>query len=342
MLANHRVSMIVISFNGEDVIGDCLKSLTSLHSPEFEILVIDNASKDETKREASRIAPSARVVPLTANKGYGGGANVGAQVANGEFLFFMNQDVRLSPSFVDSVLHKMKSDDRVGMCGGVILNWQGDRVVSAGQLLEKWTGYALDYGFGSTLLDIRMKNEDAFSVNGAVFAIRRDVFEKIGGFAEDLFMYFDETDLAWRTHIAGYRVVCCSDAIAFHRISPGRAHNPYSRFYIERNSLLSALWNYELQTLLVSLPISFVLRATAILALIAMSRYDQARSIARALYEVVNGIPRARQRRRQVASIRRLKDREIMKSDLLAKPSDVLRVFLSSFLPSTSSGPQGE
>lgn len=329
-------SIIVVTHNGSGVIAECLESVKKLEKVPKEVIVADNSSKDTTLAKVRQVFPEAHIVQLRENRGYGGGCNAGAREATGDLLLFMNQDVRLDPSFLDVIEEKMNGDLTLGMCGGAVLSWDGFQLVSAGQVFERWTGYALDYGFGSPDVNLRRPVDDVFSPNGAAFAVRKSAFDRIGGFNENLFLYFDETDLAWRARIAGFRVVCCRKAIVYHRITHKRAHDPWSRYYIDRNSLVSAVGNYELLGLIVFLPTSVFVRAVGIMVLTLFGRRQHARSMFWALTDFFRVLLENWRRRPSVESLRKLKDREVMRKDVLAAPQDVLAVFRSSLLPSTT------
>lgn len=328
-------SIIIVTYNGSDTITDCLDSVKKLQGPQREAILVDNASTDDTLEKVKVVLPTACVLKLPRNLGYGGGCNAGASLAKGQILVFLNQDVRLTPAFLDKIVSRMATNGNIAICGGIVLSWDGGRLVSAGQFFERWTGYGLDYGFGSLNVNLRPAVADVFSPNGAAFAVRKDAFELIRGFREYFFLYFDETDLAWRARIAGFRIACCSDAIAYHKIDPTRAHKAWSRYYIDRNSLLSAVGNYELSTLIVLLPVSLMVRLAGTLILTLFRRKEHARSMARALHDFFLLLPRAWRQRDAVRTFRKAKDRDVMTKDLLADPRDVLNALYSSLLPST-------
>lgn len=329
------VSIIVVTYNGHEVIAECLESIKALRWPKREVIVVDNASLDNTLEQVSKIMPTSTIIRLSANRGYGGGANFGAREAKGEILLFANQDVSLDERFVDGIISTMNADDSIGVCGGIVMAWDKSWLVSTGQVFERLTGYGLDYGFGSLDLSLRRKTDEVFSPNGAAFAVKRETFLKIGGFDEDLFMYFDETDLAWRARIAGARIVCSSTALVRHKIDRGRAYASLSRYYIDRNSLLSATRNYGFRNIIFYVPVSLGVRVAGAAILILSGRSDHARSMAMAIRDFLVLFPKTWRKRPAVQSMRKLTDKQVMDKEVLAGPGDVMRAFYSSLLPST-------
>jgi len=303
------------------------------------VIIVDNASADDTLKQLPTIMPESRVICLSVNRGYGGGANVGAREAKGEILLFANQDVSFDEKFIDDIVSKMAQDSTIGVCGGVVITWDRSLLVSAGQIFEKVTGYGLDYGFGSSDTNLRRKTDEVFSPNGAAFAVKRDVFFGLGGFDEDLFMYFDETDLAWRARMSGVRVVCCSTSLVRHQIDRERAYAASSRYYIDRNSLMSATTNYETQNVILHVPVSLGIRVVGAVILTLAGRGDHARSMIKAIYHFLVRLPMTWKKRPIVQSRRKLTDRQVMEKRILARPGDVLRAFTSSLMPSTSKKP---
>jgi GT2 family glycosyltransferase len=158
----------------------------------------------------------------------------------------------------------------------------------------------------------------------------------VGGFDENFFMYFDETDLSWRARIAGLRIVCCPDAVVRHKIDPERAYNTRSRYYIDRNSLLSSAKNYAFHNMIFFLPISLGVRVAGIFVLTLLGRVEYARSTARAICDFFVHLPTVWEKRHAVQATRRLTDQEVLDEKVLASPRHVLRAFSSSLLPSTA------
>lgn len=331
------VSIILVTHNGNSVIGECLSCLKSLSWSNLEVIIVDNASTDDTTVLAERSLPGASIIRLGKNRGYGAGCNAGARIARGEVLLFMNQDVVLSASFLEGIVSMFDNDARIGVCGGTVMNWDGTRLVSMGQVFDRWTGYGLDIGFGLSEVNVKPRVANVFSPNGAAFAVRRSVFEVIGGFDENFFLYFDETDLSWRARIAGFRITCSTASVVHHMITPERAHRPWSRYYIDRNSLLSAVRNYELSSLVLFLPTSLASRLAGILVFTVFGRRELAHSTLRAVTDFMIRLPTAWRARRTSSRIRRVSDREVMQREVLASPGQILSVFSSSLMPNSRS-----
>src|SRR4029077_4191976 len=153
---------------------------------------------------------------------------------------------------------------------------------------------------------------------------------------EDLFMYFDETDLAWRARIAGTRIVCSSTSLVRHKIGRGRAYAASSRYYIDRNSLLSATRNYGFRNIILHIPISLGVRMAGVDILILSRKEDLARSMMMAIRDFLIRFPKTWKKRPMIQTTRKLTDKQVMEKMVLAVPGDIMRAFYSSLLPSTA------
>src|SRR5207249_10183563 len=146
-------------------------------------------------------------------------------------------------------------------------------------------------------------------------------------------MYFDETDLSWRARIAGFRVVCSRNSVVRHMITQRRAHEARLRYYVDRNSLLSAARNYEFSSLILFLPTSFATRLVGMIALAILGRQEHALSTARAMNDFIVSLPKLWRERRASPRIRRVCESAVMRKEWLVSARAMRRSFLSLRTP---------
>ena len=195
-----KLSVIIVTYNSEKDIYDCLQSLykyNDLPQDELEVIVVDNQSRDYEAMRARLTTdyPAVRVVQNTHNGGYGQGNNVGIRLATAPIVAIMNPDVRLIQPTLAAML-KCFQDNRVVMCGGKQM-YPNDRL--------GWS-FAGDYNvwwpirIGTRNLFKRIDYYDYrfMHLSGAFFMVRKDKFEQIGLFDEELFMYAEESDIHMR------------------------------------------------------------------------------------------------------------------------------------------------
>lgn len=216
MSSDNFVSIILVNFNGEDVLVNCLNSLEKfVPSHNSEIIVVDNNSQDNSINIIESNFPNIKLIKLSQNLGFGAGNNAGAKKAKGDFLFLLNTDTIVTSNFLPHLLELMSSNLDVGIIGPKLIFPDGRFQISfspeinfVGEIKAKKmhkTSYEknklnfIERDFQSIkIVDI---------VVGAAFFIRKDLFDLLGGFDERFFMYFEESDLCKRVRDVGYQVL---------------------------------------------------------------------------------------------------------------------------------------
>ena len=188
---------------------------------------------------------------LPVNRAITGGYNAGAAIANGEILIFINADTIPQPGWLRELARPIIDDDTIGMTTSRILLYDApDLINTCGNDLT-WTGLTVCRGFNEPAEKWQMPS-DVVAVSGAACAVRRSLFDTIGGFDETFEFYLDDTDLSLRGHLAGYRVRFVPDSTILHRYTFKFSANKV--FYLERNRWLTMLKALRWPTLLLMLP----------------------------------------------------------------------------------------
>jgi len=258
-----EVSVIIVTYNSSKDIGTLLPTLLAQTYKNFEIIFVDNNSNDNTKDIINKYK-NVKLIALPKNVGYGRACNIGARFAKGRYLVFLNPDVKLTPTFLEILYRTIREASDVGMVCSTSIFYKGDKIQSIGQSYEPFTGYALDLLFGTKITDVSelllvqekvpifKYKYSLFSCNGVGFIIRKELFEKIGGFSPFYFLYFEDVDLGSKLRRTRYRIVP-SEALLFHKIDEKRAHNLVSRYYIEVGSLTYKFITDDLLKILITL-----------------------------------------------------------------------------------------
>ncbi|MGB9775681.1 MAG: glycosyltransferase family 2 protein [Anaerolineae bacterium] len=217
------ISVILVTCNGRPDLEGCLDSLRQTLPPATEVVVVDNGSTDESAALVRERMPEARLLVNGTNRGFAAACNQGAAVAKGEILTFLNQDTRTETGWLEALAAPFE-DPTVGLTTPTIL-WmdEPERVQSCGQDVH-YTGLVFARNFGVLRVSLSgARPVDVAAVSGAAFAVRRSVWEELGGFCEAFYMYYEETDLSWRARRAGYRCLHVPDSIVYHA---GRLDRP--------------------------------------------------------------------------------------------------------------------
>lgn len=216
MLSTDFVSIILVNFNGEDVLADCLCSLEKfIPKHNCEIILVDNNSQDNSLSIINSKFPAIKLIKLSQNLGFAAGNNAGAKEAKGNFLFLLNTDTIVTSNFLPHLLRLMAENLDVGIIGTKLIFPDGSFQISFSPKIgimgevkaKKLHKNAEDKNSLNVIeQDFRdVKNVDV--VVGASFFIRTDLFNLLGGFDERFFMYFEESDLCERVRNKGYKIL---------------------------------------------------------------------------------------------------------------------------------------
>jgi GT2 family glycosyltransferase len=156
-----------------------------------------------------------RVLPLGANYGFALGNNLAAEQAHGEWLGFLNNDVRVNPSWLIDLLSPLDEQPQLACLASRLMNWDGSAIDFIGGVVN-FQGHAFQLDRGRAQSPSDRPRRVLFAC-GAAMLIRRDVFEEVGGFDGDYFAFFEDVDLGWRLNLFGYDVWYTPRATAFHR-----------------------------------------------------------------------------------------------------------------------------
>ncbi len=209
-------SIIVINWNGAAFLPLCLEALLGVATPDDEIMVVDNASTDDSLEQVRARFPGVTLICNARNLGYAGGANVGLRAAQGEALILLNPDVQVHAGWL-AALKAALQDKTVGVVGCKLYYPGGEIIQHAGGIIHFPQAIADHYGYRQRDEGQWDQGQDVDYVTGAALALRRDVLEAVGGFDEDFFpAYYEEVDYCFRTRDAGYRVVYAPGAVATH------------------------------------------------------------------------------------------------------------------------------
>lgn len=204
------VSIIILSYNKRQLTADCLTSISqNIPKDQREIIVVDNASSDDSVAYIKKHFPEVTLIENTRNAGFAGGCNVGAKHAKGEYILFLNNDAVIAENPLSEMVKVARGDEKIAMVGGLLTNLNGSLQRSYGKFYTLGNViYLLFAGESGELKRLQKKDMlDTDWVSGGFMMVRRDVFEEVTGFNESYFMYIEDMDLCYRIKKTGYRVV---------------------------------------------------------------------------------------------------------------------------------------
>lgn len=239
------ISVVMLNWNGLEDTKRCIGTLRENTYPNFEIIIVDNGSKDGSK-EWLKKQDDVVLVDLPENLGVTGGHNKGYEAAKGEFIANLNNDTVVDPDWLWALYRPMEKDKKIAVVGGKAYEWNDDNPkynesndFFTYQVVDLYGGYAHTMRGGET-----ETNVNSISTVGAL--MRRSAIEKVGYFDNDFFAYYDETDQFARFKRAGYKVIYTPDAKLWHMIGGSTRGFPYFYLYhMHRNRFMFAVKNYD-------------------------------------------------------------------------------------------------
>ena len=203
-----KVSIIIVNYNGKELLQKCLDSLLKVNYDNFEIILVDNNSTDGTVEFITKNYPSLIIIKLDSNKGFAEPNNVAAKISKGKYLLFLNNDTVVTPNFISEMVKVMETDKKIAVCQSLLLKPDGS-VDSSGDFIDH---LGVVYNSKTEIDEIR----EVSSARGASMLVRSDIFEKLDGFDQKFFVTFEDVDLCWRSWILGYRVLIIPTSIVYH------------------------------------------------------------------------------------------------------------------------------
>lgn len=300
-------SIIIVTWNGIEHLKTFLPSVVNTNYEDFEIILADNASTDDSIEWVTSNFPTVKIASFDDNYGYTGGNNRAVPFADKEVLIFLNNDVKVDPNWLKGINSAFYRDSKIAAVQPKILSYNEPEFFeyagAAGGYLDRF-GYPFCRG---RLLDTFEKDEgqyDSFEeiawASGAALAIRKDTFLQLRGFDEDFQFHMEEIDLCWRTLNAGYKIIYTPESIVYH-LGGGSLPMGSTRkvFFNFRNNLFMLLKNLPANELWYKIPFRFKLDAVAAWRSLFNGKANEFGAIARAHKEFIFGFRKMYRKRKQ-------------------------------------------
>ena len=238
-----RISVIIPNWNGAHHLPTCLDSLAAQTFAEHEVIVVDNASRDDSLDVLARYRPGVRVLALDENRGFTGACNAGFRAAAGEIQVLLNNDTEVDPDWLTHVAAAFAAHPEVGLAASKMLLFdRRDTFHTAGDYV---TLDGLAHNRGVWQPDRGQYDHPAyvFSACGGSAAYRRAMLDEIGRLDDAFFFSFEDVDLAWRAQLAGWRCLYAPRAIVYHKLKASGGGVTAS-FHDARNRIWTLAKNY--------------------------------------------------------------------------------------------------
>ncbi|MBU3966971.1 MAG: glycosyltransferase family 2 protein [Euryarchaeota archaeon] len=289
------VSVVVVNYNGKGFLEKCLSSLSSQSYPDIEIIFVDNGSSDGSTEYVRKEFQDVKILEIKKNLGFAKGNNIGIKVARGELIATLNNDTQVTSRWLEELVWAMKTDPDIGMCASKMLFMEKPDMIQSTGLAISRSGVCWDRGIYETDNGQYGSVEEIFGPCAGAALYRKKMLEEIGLFDEDFHAYLEDTDLAFRGRLSGWKCVYVPKAVVYH-YHGGTAgfETEYTIYYANRNILWNTIKNFPFWVLMSSLP-WIIGRNIAVLPYYFIKGHGKA--IFRSKIDAIKGIPKMIARR---------------------------------------------
>lgn len=265
------VSVVIVNWNGRRWLESCLPALAAQRYRHFEIIVVDNASEDDSVAWLAQNWPDVRVLIQPENTGFAAANNRGIEVATGDWIATLNNDTLVDANWLANLV-AAAGEPQVGMVASLVVFWDDPGRVDAAGIEVDVAGMAWNRGHGRPVEEVLVEDE-VFGPNASAALYRRQMLAEIGAFDEDFFAYYEDVDLAWRARQAGWRCHYAPAAVVRHWHSATGGQFPRLKAYlVSRNKLWTIVKNYQRRQLWYRLPLIALVDLVALAYRLATDR----------------------------------------------------------------------
>lgn len=238
-----RASVIMVNLDGEPFIIQALESLSEQSFRDFEVIVVDNGSRDRSLEKVRGMFSAVRIIELGKNMGFAYACNEGFRQSKGEDIAVINNDAFAEPDWLKEMLLMMDSDERIGMVASRVIGKKTGQIESAGIFPARNGLVYLKKPKGD-------EPEEVFGACGVAGLYRGKMLREIGFYELDFFIYYEDADIAYRAQRAGFKAVYCPKAVVYHLGSETTSGMNIKDYYLPRNKLRTIIRNWDLRLIL--------------------------------------------------------------------------------------------
>ena len=231
-----EIAVIVVNWNGAHLLKTCLTSLREQTWRDFETILVDNGSSDESLALVARDFPDVRVIALDENLGLAGGTNVGIEATDAPIIATLNNDTEVDAHWLEELEACARRPPEAGSVASKLLLFDRRDVIHSAGDFYRVDGVPGNRGVWQPDDGRYTQSELIFGACAGAAAYRRTMLEDVGGFDDTFFMYCEDVDLAFRGQLLGYRCVFAPNAIVYHMLS-ATGGGPLASYYCGRNFL---------------------------------------------------------------------------------------------------------
>jgi GT2 family glycosyltransferase len=320
------VSVVIPNWNGKEYLSDCIASLREQTHNNLEIIVVDNASTDDSVGYLRKNFPETKVIKHSKNFGFGAANNTGIKAAQGRYIMMLNNDTRLEPKCIEELRKSIDKDEKFGACASKILLEHENNLVDVAGIVVCLDGLSIGRG--------RLESSDKFNDEEEVFfasdcacLYKKEMLDDIGLtkeiYDEDFFAYADETDMGWRAQLAGWKCIYNPKAVVYHFHSASSSnYSPFKAFLVERNRIWVAVKSFPVSFLVLGMFYTILRYFYQALGALTgkgaagkftkeANKFELIKILIKANISALLGLPKMLKKRREILKKKRISNREL-------------------------------
>ncbi len=319
-----KVSIIIVNWNGEAHLKKCIPTLEKIDYPNFEIIFVDNASKDQSidliKDFAKKMRQKNVKIHTVVNKknlGFAGGNNAALSSVTGKYVLLLNNDTTVTKNFIKELVNAIEKNPNVDCVQSKILSMDyPEKLDSVGAYLTN-TGFLYHYGYFQKNKLSYDSTRELYTAKGACMMVKKEVIDRVGLFDSDFFAYFEESDFCHRIWLSGGKVVYAPKSVIYHKVggTSNSMNNSFIQFHSFKNRINSYIKNLGTFELIKILPIHLLLCEVAAISFIPKGRIDLFFAINSAIFWNLKTLGKTLKKRNRIQNkLRTVPDAKFMKN----------------------------
>jgi GT2 family glycosyltransferase len=338
------VSIIIVNYNGFTLLKNCLKSIFKNNYSNFEIIIVDNNSQDNSiiniQKTFKEQLKQIKIVSLSKNYGPAKARNEGVKKSIGKYLCFLDNDTEVDSNWITIAIKKLQSDNKIGAVQSklLLLN-QKNKIDYVGEILGNKGFLSSIAKYGEIDHHQYDKTKYILAAKSAGMFISRQAFLKAGQFDPDYFIFMEETDLGWRVWLNNFYIVLCPQSIVYHQFSSTKNivdkdfNNYLVRFHGTKNYIQTLIKNLDSRNLIKILPVHISLWFCLGSFLLITGKFKSGYNIYKGILWNLINIQKTLKKRHQIQLTRKINDDQLFNQyQLMTKTSitDYIKKFFKS------------
>jgi GT2 family glycosyltransferase len=250
-----KATIVIPNWNGWQHLQRCLPTVFTQTYPNFEVVIVDNASTDGSVELVREQFPQVNLIVNDSNLGFAAANNIAIRATSASYIATLNNDTEVEANWLSELVKGMSSDPKVGMVASKILYMQPPHLVDSAGVGVSRAGLAWNRCNGAQEDPLEVEPYEVFGPSAAAALYRRAMLDEVGLFDEAYFAYYEDIDLAWRARLMGWRCLYVPTARVYHAHSAtSRQGSSFKRYLLSRNEIWTIVKNYPTPDLWLYLP----------------------------------------------------------------------------------------